>query len=204
MEFLVSQKNRFFEEIGYYKFSPLLFTFLFDGASTIIRFTNNGFYFKIADSSSKYAICNFVPVEEKLYEMCITADLKDTLNCFSGWLGNIQREIQIEDKWLRLQQEAENINISITEDDSRFSIIEFELLKENLQNIKKDLYSLPIEKNKIDVIGIKLDHLLEQGKHLNKNDWKSLFIGTLISVIIQLSITHGRNRNLENNKTYFQ
>jgi hypothetical protein len=38
-------------------------------------------------------------------------------------------------------------------------------------------------------IANQLDHLMELAKELNKFDWKSLFIGTISSIIIQLGVT---------------
>ena len=190
MRLLINQKNEIFDAIENFKLSSLQFSYTFNGAETEIIHLSSKFYFKMKTSREYFCFIQFSPGNEKFYETYDCATWKDTLIRFSLWLHNLKRETEIEDKWSRLEQEIKNIHIPFKNDDSKFSFSEFEFLKSKINSLKTDLLKVGLRDNKNEIIINKLDYLIEQAKIMNKFDWKSLFVGSFVSLIIQLSISH--------------
>ncbi len=57
-----------------------------------------------------------------------------------------------------------------------------------INQIKSSLGTINLLEEQQVAISQKLDHLIDVAKDLNKFDWKNLFIGTIISIIIQLEV----------------
>lgn len=190
MQLLLSQKNAIFDEIEFFKFSPSQFSFNAYPEVTIIKLINTDYHFEIKDTNNyNFSTVEFSPGEEYFSEAYTCQSWPDTLHRFSLWLDNLKRETQLEDKWERLQQEIESIEIPFSNDNSTFTVSEFEILRENFKLIKTKILNIGLTEPQNEIIISKLDFLLEQSKTMNKFDWKSLFIGTIITIIIQLSLS---------------
>ena len=190
MRLLINQKNEIFDAIESFKFSALQFSYIFNGVNTDITHLNSKFYFKIRESENYFSFVQFSPGNDKIYEAYSCDSWEVTLTRFALWLHNLKRETEIEDKWERLQQEMRSIEIPFDNDNSKFNVSEFEILEKNINLLKTKISEIGLTESQNKIITNKLDYLIGQGKTMNKFDWKSLFIGSIITIIIQLSISH--------------
>ena len=105
------------------------------------------------------------------------------------WLGYLKRELNAPDKWKLLQEELENIDFEdIKYENTKFTYQEYQLLDKKISELKKKISKLDLLEKQINQINAKLDHLLHLAKDMNKTDWKNLFAGSIIGLIMQLSI----------------
>lgn len=111
------------------------------------------------------------------------------LRQFSEWLGYLKREVTSPNKWERLHKELESLKFNFRDDKTKFSAQEFEDIKVKIETLKRSINEIGLLEKDVAVINSKLDHLTEMAINLNKFDWKSLFIGTIISIVIQLNVT---------------
>ena len=188
---LKSQKNDVFDSIEKQGLSPSLFEFeeSITGTTVILRVKNTEYFFNFLQNQNNGHFARFCPGHDVHTDSSNTGSWLEQLLCLRRWVKYVTRELNAQDKWKILQEEIANMNFGdINYDSSQFNIQEYELLKLNIGALKVNISKMDILESKVEVINIKLDHLLDLAKSMNKTDWKSLFIGTFISLFIQLSI----------------
>jgi len=193
MKLLTSQKDYIFEiiqEDNY--FSPYQFEIVEseNGAQTSIFFKNSDYFFQFIDSDyySKFYL-NYQPGDECFLEVTSDLDWSEGMIHFDKWLNNLQREINSPNLWQKFQSEATSLNVSFVSDNSKFTINEYNELKQKIDFIINQLPNIELGNQQQIEIASTLQHLLTLSNELGKFDWKSLFIGTIISIIIQLNVT---------------
>ena len=197
MKLLVSQKDELFELINTSEwFTPSQFKLIENvtkenGVNTEIIFENSDYYFRFLEQRQYYGvfIANYSPSEKLLFEVASSLDWIKGISHFKNWLRFLNHEINAPNKWNRIIKELPNIQISSEDDDAKFSYREYIELIDKINQIKELLKKVPLLAEQQNVIVEKLDHLTDLAKDLNKFDWKSLFIGTIASIIIQLSVS---------------
>ncbi len=198
MKLLVSQKNELYDQIEESGLSPAMFEFKEASSkivpkqiATILVLKNSEFYFSfetgLKSISSHYTI--FSPGRGSITETQSPGSWSTQFVYFQNWLTYLQREISAPNKWERLSKEITEIKIPLSSDESKFTAYEFDNLKYRINLLKTNLEQIGLEPEQISSIYNKLDHLLDLAKEMNKFDWKSLFVGTFVSIIIQLSIS---------------
>jgi len=202
MKLLVIQKNELYDIITGFNLSPSLFEFkeakstMTDNeVATVLLLKNSQFAFIFETLNEKHFIY-FSPGTDTFKSEAFPETWGTLLGYFQNWVSTLLYEIKSEDKWERLQNEIKGLNIKYSVDASKFSAHEFEVLKTNFNSIKSQITKIGLTVEQAQVIESKLDHLLELAKDMNKFDWKNLFIGTIISIIIQLGITPDNASNL--------
>lgn len=100
----------------------------------------------------------------------------------------IIRENSEVDLWGRFKSLINDINYQNDSADKKFSAKEFIELKEKMDLIYSKINSLEILPENQKLMIEKLERITELAIDLNKFDWFNLFIGTIISVIIQLQV----------------
>jgi hypothetical protein len=198
MKLLISQKDKIFDLIESAGLAPSQFEFIEGPSSnaqgqikTILNFKNSDFYFVFENGvntlDSHYAI--FCPGKESFVKHEYPGGWEGQLGYVASWLASLLREIYSPNKWERLKHEIAGMKLSFENDQDKFSVSEFEGIQSNVLRIKQGLGSIGLQEEEIKIINQKLDHLTEMAKVLNKFDWKSLFVGSIASIVIQLSIT---------------
>lgn len=186
---LMSQKNALFDRIENVGLSPNNFDFLDNlGNSTRLNHKNSQFFFIIQQSDGYYHL-RYSPGEFTQEVMTYQHPWLTTLEFFQNWLSFLKREITAEDKWGRLKDELNQVNITYPEDSDRFTAAEFEALKLKMIAFKIEIRQLSFSDEQLKVLERKIDHLTEIAVDLSKFDWKGLFVGTIVSIIVQLSVT---------------
>lgn len=195
MKLLTSQRNEIFQLIEEAGLNPSQFELLYgkskkkEGQSaSILRLKNSEYFysFEAGIRGGHYAI--FSPGSECVKEEQAPGSWSIQMNYFMHWLKYLIREISIEDKWKRLDKEIAQLNINTDSNESKFTAQEYEELRLKISMLKVNLIELNLAPEQMQTLSSKLDYLAELALNLNKVDWKNLFIGTLISLIIQLAI----------------
>jgi hypothetical protein len=198
MKLLLSQKNELYDLIERSGLSPSMFEFTEINSqiaagqyATLLAFKNSGFFFSFETGfrteTSHFAI--FSPGRESIKETQNPGSWDLQLRYFIEWLTYLLREINAPNKWDRLKSEIAEIGINTGGDETKFTAFEYENLKQRIQMIKNEVNNIHLNPEELSIIHSKLDHLLELAKEMNKFDWKALFVGTFVSIIIQLSLS---------------
>ena len=127
--------------------------------------------------------------KKSIIEATTTLDWDKGTGYIENWLECLKNELTAQNKWERLLQAIEHIKFVSTNDPSKFTYQEYIELTSKIDQIKISLDTIPLlEEQQLAIIN-QLEHLNTLAKDLNKYDWKNLFIGTIISVIIQLYVS---------------
>jgi hypothetical protein len=207
MKLLISQKDELFDTIERFGLSPTMFEFseipsnISGGQkATLLKYRNSDFFYSFetvfGTEISHYAI--FSPGSGSPKENQIPGSWEAQKQYFRYWLQYLAREINAPNKWDRLNKEISDLGIIITNDESKFTALEFEDLNKRMNLLKENIQSLGLGQQDLKLIHDKLDHLLNLGKTMSKFDWKALFIGTIISVVIQLSLSTDQGKLIWN------
>ncbi|MDO8733647.1 MAG: hypothetical protein Q7K21_00615 [Elusimicrobiota bacterium] len=197
MQLLKSQKNDIFDVIQNSDLSPAQFelseydeNYSYDETitNTKLAYKNTDFYFLFETGDRNEHISTFSPGRETVTQRENPGNWITQLLYVKEWLSNLEREITQEDKWVRLEEEIENLKISDNDNNQKFSVEEYEVLTKKLNVLKEKISEIELLPEQIETISRKIDFLTETAKSFNKTDWKSLFMGTFIQLVFQLSI----------------
>jgi hypothetical protein len=197
MKLLTSQKDELFDLIEATDyFSPSQFDIneiqqKHNDYITEINFKNTSFFFRLIPESTYQGIffANFSPGEKSIIEATSTLDWDRGTGYIDSWLDFLRKELTAENKWEKLFREIEYIKYAPIDDHSKFTYQEYIELTNKIEQVKASLSTIPLlEEQQVAIIN-QLNHLTELAKELNKYDWKNLFIGTIISIVIQLYVT---------------
>lgn len=197
MKLLISQKNELFDLINSTdSFSPSQFEILetkIEGYDydTKIQFKNSEYFFLMFPERSTGGrfYSNFSPGEFSAVQSTIGLEWIEGKLYFTKWLQNLQREITAPNKWDKLLHEISKVSFYNANDESKFSHQEYIELVNKMDILKDYLFTIPLPKEQTQEIIEKLSHITTLAENLNKFDWKNLFIGTIMSLILQLSLT---------------
>ena len=111
----------------------------------------------------------------------------DVLRRFLIWSKQIKDELDTPTGWDTF--ESENyLNADYNDLDNFFSKKEKESARQSINYIKEKVKTLDISTETLKIIQLKLEELDKKVDELKKFDWKSLFIGTIASLIMTLGI----------------
>lgn len=196
MKLLKSQKTEIFDLIEVNGLSPLQFEIIFipnnyNSALSITKllFKGTDYYFTFSFQQEEH-YSTFCPGDEKYVEEEHSGDWETQKDAVINWLSYLKREINTPDKWQRLIDESENLKLmKYNEDSIKFNASEYLEIKSKINLLKNGLKEIGIEKEEMKTINSRLDHLEVLMQSMNKIDWKNLFVGTILSIPIQLSLS---------------
>jgi hypothetical protein len=196
MKLLKSQKNSIFEIIqGFDFFSPDQFEIIENdthlGYETLVYFKEDkSSYFSFKDS--KYVGRLYVkhsPGEQQIIDLSSDIIWDQALDYLFNWLIYLQREVLAPNLWEQFKSKISEIKYENNFNNEKFSFSEYVEVSEKLEMLKRSISTIPLLLDQQNEIISRLDHLNETAKELGKFDWVNLFIGTIISVLIQLNVT---------------
>jgi hypothetical protein len=152
-----------------------------------IKFKEDYFSFSILKLtvSDKYRLTVFPVDNTEGYNT--TGGWAEVLQHYRSWLKGIQAEVNTPTGWETYQDQNLfnndflSLNEPFTDEEKKESI-------KQLNNFKSKILTIGLDKSQIDAILLKLDELESKMDVLNKFDWKSLLVGSLIGLIMTLSI----------------
>ncbi len=204
MRLLVSQKNAVFDMIQGVGLSPAQFKcteveshYLQDGLATKFTCNQTEYYFLIDKDANEHIHLTFCPAEETIEGRSYCYSWDETAKRLGQWIEYVFREVREPDKWARLSTEVESLNMALEPQPSqdRFTVQEYESLVQSLSVLGTRIKQIEgLSEKQLSGIDTELEHLKEMAKSLSKVDWKSMFVGTIITLIIQLSIGQEQGR----------
>lgn len=195
MFLLKSQKNELYDLIVNAGFDPLQFELQEhqEGAREVlsITLTTNPefsfYFFKTSNVAANTII--YSPGEHSIKTQAETDMWNIKTAHFTLWLDCLKREIEAPDKWQELLEASSSINWEITEQqNSKFTYQEVVEIESSIKIIKTRITELPLLTEQIQQINEKLDYIKNKAESLGRVDWKNLVVGTLINLVIQLSL----------------
>lgn len=106
---------------------------------------------------------------------------------FQLWTKELNNEINTPTGWESF--ESQNyLNNEFTDLNKPFSEEEKIITRNSLKYLKSKIIELDIPIENLKILEKKLDELNDKVEELTKFDWKSLFIGTIASIIMSLGI----------------
>jgi hypothetical protein len=199
MKLLLSQKNNLFDLIEKFGLTPGLFEYKEyetgkEIYNTTISLKKSSFLFSVTRivNNTRDASLRFSPGDIRYEDSSYAATWYDIESTFKYWLKYLKREIQLEDKWEKLNSEIQSLQLYKEEGDflnSKFTVPEYLEIKQKIFLLKEGIAKLELLPEQIALLNDKLDLVLDLTTQLGRFDWKSLFIGTIVSIIIQLGVT---------------
>ena len=195
MKLLIYQKDFIYELIQHYQnLSPSQFEIVEEGSGregkTKIIFKNSDYYFDFLDDQNHTTyFIKYSPGSESFIEETDWTNWSGAKEALEVWLFSINREITAPNYWERFKNEVSRISFNSSPDNSQFTAAEFKELKVKIASLQGNLDSLPLLADQQKILSDQLERLTEKAESLGKYDWKNLFLGTIISVIIQLNVT---------------
>lgn len=110
-----------------------------------------------------------------------------TKNKFKDWINQIDNDLNTPNGWNTFQS-SNYLNADFSDLEENFEETEKEQTRQNIQVLKEKINLIELPKESIDIINKKLDDLSIKLDVMSKFDWKSLFLGTVASLIMSLGI----------------
>lgn len=151
-----------------------------------VKFKYNYFSFSIEKTKVDAYTLTILYIDRKNAHTT-SATWATTLTLFENWIKQVSTELNSATGW----ETFENTNFLNTEYEdlnNEFTELEKIQTKQNIKELKVKIKLLNLAPEKLQLIENKLDSLSHKVDELNKFDWKSLFIGTIASLIMTLVI----------------
>lgn len=147
-----------------------------------IKFKYDYFSFAIIKQKPGVYQIEYFSVDNK---NAITAinNWNDLLQNFLSWTKKLVAEFNSPTGWESFEN-ANFLNAEYEELNSKFTATEKNQTKQSIKDLKVKIKLLNLTPEKLEVIEGKLDSLSIKVDELNKFDWKSMFIGTIASLIM--------------------
>lgn len=191
MKLLLSQKDEIFELIKTFELlTPNQFHIQEDlgNYKTTLQFKDSEYFFRFISSANGYW-ANYSPGTEKYIDKTDFLDWNQSMRNIENWLLCLERELTTPNHWESFKNQISGINFKSDYDNTKFTYKEFEDLNNRMSLLKASISSIPLLLEQQNEILLHLERLTESAKELGKFDWKNLFIGTILSILIQLNVT---------------
>lgn len=165
----------------------------------VVDFETSGEYQEfIIKFKYDYFSFTIVKVKDDVYSLSILAiDRKNPhsssenwgnlITKFDNWTKQVSRELVSPTGWESFEN-TNFLNAEFGDLNTSFNETEKIQTKQSILELKEKILLLNLPPNKLEIIENKLDNLTLKVDELNKFDWKSLFIGTIASLIMTLVI----------------
>lgn len=198
MKLLLSQKNELYDVVESGGFSPYQFQLTESVDQAKLSYKGTDYHFSIGGVNGSNTPVIVCPGERQYAEVRYYNYWFDIKDYLKKWLQWLRRETNEIDKWSRLEQFADQVKLAKISEGDKFSTSEYEDLKLRMKTLKQRLDESNLTSEQLQILGDKLDHITSLAIDMNKFDWTSLFVGTIISIIIQLSVNPENAKSLWN------
>lgn len=147
-----------------------------------IKFKYDYFSFSIVKQKPNVYLIEYFSVDDK-NAISTSTSWNGLLQHFLMWTEKLVAEFNSPTGWESFQN-TNFLNAEYEELNSKFTDIQKIQTKQNIEDLKVKIKLLNLSPEKLEIIENKLDSLSAKVDELNKFDWKSLFIGTIASLIM--------------------
>lgn len=195
MKLLISQKNDIFDIIVDEGFDPAYFKFSEEKINnneivTYLRYKSTKYYFMFRSTVSGFQTMYSPALRYLEEEESTRGGWKQFSTRIRKWLKFLKQETNTLNKWDTFKNELQQIPFTFSYDDNneKFSFQELKIIKLKIDDIKNEIKNLELSHETIKLLNTKFDSLYFKACKLSKTDWKELFIGAIIGVILNLAI----------------
>jgi hypothetical protein len=151
-----------------------------------IKFKYDYFSFAIVKQKTNVYLMEYFAVDNK---SAISSEVNwgGLLQHFTLWTKRLFAELNSSTGWESFEN-ASFLNAEFEELNCNFTDAEKSQTKQSIKNLKVKIKLLNLAPQKLEIIENKLDSLSNKIDELNKFDWKSMFIGTIASLIMTFVI----------------
>jgi hypothetical protein len=151
-----------------------------------IKFKHDYFAFSIEKLKDDVFTVSVHSINRK--EPYVTSNTWATLIAkFDNWAQQVYTELNSPTGWESFEN-TNFLNAEYEDLNTEFTETERNQTKESIKELKEKIKLLNLAPEKLEIIENKLDSLSMKVDELNKFDWKSLFIGTVASLIMTFVI----------------
>jgi len=151
-----------------------------------VKFKHDYFSFTIDRQKEDVYYLTIFPVDNTAgYSMGATWE--QTKAKFTVWTKQISDELNTATGWESFQT-SNYLNAEFEDLQKDFTTTEKTQARQSILELKGRVKALDLSETSLQIIESKLDNLSKKVDELNKFDWKSLFLGTIASLIMTLSI----------------
>ncbi len=151
-----------------------------------IEFKFDYFSFSINKRNQTEYNLTIYPVDNK-NGYSVGAKWENVLTYFEKWAKAIKSELSTPTGWETFDSEN-YMKTEFSDLKEKFSVEEQELIKQNLKELTSKIKQLELNEEVFKTFETKLDELSKKVDKLNKFDWKSLFIGTIVSLLFTFGL----------------
>lgn len=161
---------------------------------TILSYKNTNYFFSFnaGDISGKpFGKSIFSPGNEILTQRLPYSNWSDQYSNLEAWLYNLSRELSVRNPWENIKDYLPSDEIDFRDEDinSGFSFDEVSQIEVSLNVFKKLLLEHhKLSEKQTEVLNHKIEYLCETAKRSRKIDWKNIFIGTMINLMITINL----------------
>jgi hypothetical protein len=193
MRLLKTQKNELFDLISQVGLLPTLFHFkeyIFAGDESYVTEINvegTHYFFRLREDFGHNFTLNYSPALDAVErEMKRLSGWNEAITHFAWWLQSLKQEMETSDKWQEAFQVAQQATLGADEiEDSRFTKEELTRIESAFADIRQQLtHHSSITEKELGAINSKLEYLLEEAKTRKKREWRMLFYGAFMELMI--------------------
>lgn len=151
-----------------------------------VKFKHDYFSFSIEKTRADAYTLTIFNIDRK-NSSTTTATWATTLTMFDNWTKHVSTELNSTTGWETFEN-TNFLNAEYEDLNTEFTELEKTQTKESIKELKGQIKLLNLAPEKVQVIETKLDSLSQKVDELNKFDWKSLFIGTIASLMMTFVI----------------
>lgn len=179
-----------------------------DGVMTVISYKNSPLEFTIQIDSDSYhnffyGYVTFSPTFERISSGGIVLNFEELQTKFEDWLNYDVKEYIFEsseiDLWTEYKNTSSSLNLDEIDFDNKepFTIDEQRQISMALNELKVLITgNFEITKEQLSTVTDRFDYLDESLEKLNKINWKSLAISTMINISITLALNPDQGKKL--------
>lgn len=198
MKLLTTQKDEIYDLIVKQQLSPSQFKFSeipsvtgHSNVATKLFYKDNPDFFFIFDSGAQAMNphwCMYAPAGDRFEKREYPGGWSGIRVNIEKWLTFLKREIESENKWQKLEEELNKFNFKFENNNDQFSVVEYEEICMKIDLIKERIPTLGLEAGQLNRIEKSLDYLKDKAKVMGKFDWKTLFVGTVVNLALDLAM----------------
>lgn len=158
------------------------------GRASVLRHASSAYFVFLVDGSNKhFGRCSPGESTREQLVQPYYGTWHALLEMVGRWLGWLRREVTAFDLWGQLAIERELIAPTFNaREDTPFSPAEQAEIQRTLVELKSYAsQSLALNSTQYGAIESQLDYLADAATRLNRNDWRTLFVGALVALALE-------------------
>jgi len=151
-----------------------------------IEFKFDYFSFSINKRNQNEYYLSIYPIDNK-NGYSVGAKWESVLSYFEKWAKEIKQELSTPTGWETFDSEN-YLKAEFSDLNKKFSVEEQVSIKQNLEELISKIKQLELQEDVFKIFERKIDELSQKVNKLSKFDWKSLFIGTIVSLLFTFGL----------------